>query len=825
MGPEVVIPGNSDPAITSDIEQAGHGLQQTVQTGSNPSNSVAPRKGERSRSGCITCRARKVKCDERPRSCMNCARRGLSCGGYSWGPTPKSNKVHLYAQTDLTTEAGLERRRLRGSCNSCRSCKTKCSGGKPTCERCLRKGLPCNYRSRARQIDGISSPQGSRGSSFPEDGEELESSTSLAVDDQIPTPNGGSLDIREAGLPSWPSFMERLDQEPATTHMNGPLLHVICALGAKFYALETLNYEKEIDPKNVLASGSQWADIAQRQIFGNMNNISVENLMATVLLYDHELRVGNYSGAFMISGAATRMLQALQINLEYSTDILCTEPSNMPFCVRESRRRLMWGCYVVDSWVGSGVDQLTLIADCDVKVQLPCHERNFVQQIPNVTETLTRGQVLKFIPRELRPLDPTMNMGIAAYFARITGIRKKILRYIKQVDLTQQLQLPDAEFSSLDASCEDWLNSLPPSLRLTTASIYTRKDSSQLGALFLLHCAYHITLCDLYRISMPALLPGLLRTRLSVPFTSDQQAFRAMYQRKCFEHSKDAARILMKAVGHGAKFLADTWLCTCAFESTRTMLYYSVQGVDRSQGNSRELLSEIVPLFQANMKAMRLMIPMFATAERCYAAATSLIRKAGIAPQLVEGARDTDERLSSTDIERPVDYASPPGETPENVLNPLSIYALTRQNIDENESVESRNSLYSARVADTIQMPAVPNKPFRQRAQRSSPTVPQQQFPPSASQTHYNAASDEFMPNMALMWEQQDLGANIDSFWPGFMPDLDGLWLPADTAQENMSAMGMPTWVPGLPGETLEGGFVTHGGPVRPTPDRSSTFL
>lgn len=124
---------------------------------------------------------------------------------------------------------------------------------------------------------------------------------------------------------------------------------------------------------------------------------------------------------------------------------------------------------------------------------------------------------------------------------------------------------------------------------------------------------------------MPALLPGLLRTRLSVDLTLDQHTFRALYQRKCFEHSKHAAGILMKAVSHGARFLADTWLCTCAFESTRTMLYYSVQGIDRNQGNRRELLLETIPLFQANMNAMRLMIPLFATAERCVSNALPLL--------------------------------------------------------------------------------------------------------------------------------------------------------------------------------------------------------
>lgn len=146
---------------------------------------------------------------------MNCARRGLSCGGYSWGPAPKLQRVHLHAETDLT-EAGLERRRLRGSCNSCRSCKTKCSGDKPACERCLGKGLLCTYRSRARQIESISYPQrlqrevvhqqpqnDTASRSLPEGREEPGSNTSPGADDQISNPNDGGSDARGAELPSW----------------------------------------------------------------------------------------------------------------------------------------------------------------------------------------------------------------------------------------------------------------------------------------------------------------------------------------------------------------------------------------------------------------------------------------------------------------------------------------------------------------------------------------------------------------------------------------------------------------------------------------------
>lgn len=139
--------------------------------------------------------------------------------------------------------------------------------------------------------------------------------------------------------------------------------------------------------------------------------------------------MGNYALAFMLSAMASRMSQALQINLEYSTDVLCKETEKHPsVTIRESRRRLMWSCYVADSLVGSGVDQLTLINDDDIKIQLPCNERSFLQQIICVTETLRDRQPLSFIAPELRPSNPADNMGIAAYFLRHMEIRRRVLR-------------------------------------------------------------------------------------------------------------------------------------------------------------------------------------------------------------------------------------------------------------------------------------------------------------------------------------------------------------------------------------------------------------
>lgn len=131
----------------------------------------------------------------------------------------------------------------------------------------------------------------------------------------------------------------------------------------------------------------------------------------------------------MLSGITARMSQALQLNLEISADVLCAKPDSSPID-NEARRRSMWSCYVMDSWVGSGVNQLTLLEDRDLKIQLPCHSHNFSLGVPCITETLDEGKVLGFVSRDEIPPFPVQNMGIEAYFIRLVSSRKKVLRFV-----------------------------------------------------------------------------------------------------------------------------------------------------------------------------------------------------------------------------------------------------------------------------------------------------------------------------------------------------------------------------------------------------------
>ena len=135
----------------------------------------------------------------------------------------------------------------------------------------------------------------------------------------------------------------------------------------------------------------------------------------------------------MLSGLTVRLAQALKLNKEYSSDILCTDtsdPASPSVVTRESRRRLMWAVFALDAWTGTGSEQMALLRESDIKIQLPCNERSFGLRIASVTETLGVGHVLQSLPPAVVPNKPAANMGIMAYYVRIVTLRKRVVRFV-----------------------------------------------------------------------------------------------------------------------------------------------------------------------------------------------------------------------------------------------------------------------------------------------------------------------------------------------------------------------------------------------------------
>ncbi|PYH83354.1 hypothetical protein BO82DRAFT_391017 [Aspergillus uvarum CBS 121591] len=106
--------------------------------------SEPPRKRKRVKTGCLTCRARKVKCDETHPVCNNCGNLDVEC---QWGQGPRRQG----STTSLSDQAGRPSApRTRSgprspACFTCRYARSRCSKTRPSCTRCAIYGHECSY--------------------------------------------------------------------------------------------------------------------------------------------------------------------------------------------------------------------------------------------------------------------------------------------------------------------------------------------------------------------------------------------------------------------------------------------------------------------------------------------------------------------------------------------------------------------------------------------------------------------------------------------------------------------------------------------------------
>ncbi|KAJ5683574.1 hypothetical protein N7462_006739 [Penicillium macrosclerotiorum] len=530
-----------------------------------------------------------------------------------------------------------------------------------------------------------------------------------------------------------PSFLQKLERQSTKSYQKHALLHIICALGAH----ETVN---SLSSEFILMAGNEWAKEAQRLILETLDAVKVENLMAAVLLHDYAVRMGNFSNAFMLSGLIARMTQALQINLEYNTDLLCQNGDSSPSVTeRESRRRLMWSCYVMDALVGSGVDQLTLVHESDLKIQLPCNERNFTQQIPCFTETLSPGNWLKFLSVNLDADALLPNMGIMAYFIRHISIRK---RHLNDAIVPWD---PSSEFAALDADCRGWYESLPQSLQFTPDATYIRKDSSQLGALCVLHCAHFQTICDLYRLGAPA----LYKLRAAFDFPPEQRGFLRHLQQVLFDAARTLATIVGETANHGSRMLADSWLPTITYDSCRIMVYHLTQILDPRTEDTKRLTVETLPLLHRNINCLRLM------------GSLSVISNSLSVP------------------------GTPVQSAPDYVLNPLSIFRMARKSIPERHAPEkggTSSAANSARPDSNSDVDPNLNEMFDRNTDSGFSNEPE----PALDQSSLEEIQTLFMSDLGWAWQPADtaVGSGIEAAgllpWAGGYPTTQTEpWVPA----------------------------------------------
>lgn len=288
------------------------------------------------------------------------------------------------------------------------------------------------------------------------------------------------------------------------------LVYIMCALAAPIYYAKVVIGTSEDDPSadtRFYDAGKGWAEAAMQCTFATFGNPAIECLMTEILLHEYYLRVGDYSKAFLISGFTTRRVQLLQLNVEHDNDILC-QKNQISWAAKESRRRVLWACYLLDAAIECGIDQLRFVSAGDVQIQLPCVEDSFIRNIPCITEMLQVGKLLPFIDeQQVAVASVSENIDMRGHYVRAMAIRSKILRYVKHLDGEIPWEAnSNSHFHSLDKELREIESSIPVSLKMSTENVYIYKTSGRLNLFFGLHILISQTYNDLYRVGVSKLV-------------------------------------------------------------------------------------------------------------------------------------------------------------------------------------------------------------------------------------------------------------------------------------------------------------------------------
>ncbi|KAK4153633.1 poly polymerase catalytic domain-containing protein [Chaetomidium leptoderma] len=561
---------------------------------------------QRTANTCVTCRARKVRCDGRRGICTNCERLGFGC---SYDENVGVEVVHGEGNG---TAISVPRRRVRQACQSCHTRKARCSGSMPRCDRCRAQGLECVYRPGKRSLPqplplslsnaaalspgtamDMDGPMG-QGGAFNDYG--TSSSTASPV-----TAAADQTEPDDAlAFKAFDNFFRHIHHVAMFSFLHRPSLMERYHAGSLDRALVlalvgvTSLLTDGLGP-GMVEYGNRCIEETVSLCLAGLETPTIPRLQALVLAIKHRILSKRFSSAFMLHAIASRFATALR--LYHENPDLC-------FLAREARRRLMWSIYMIDASISTGQPDVALWTDAErqIHLQLPCNERNFDFDLPDPTEPL-------------RPPDPDPGgvvpplpdvLGLMALHVRLHWMRTRILQCTSRAVASPSadaLAVLPSQLAKFAAELDVFEARLPISFRETEANFRLRSYSSRLGIFVLTHLSWRQCHLDLYRMFLPglkeALPPGVLQ-QLDPHFVMHKR-------RSCYEHARAMADMLAQllSLSSGNPPVADLDLPGCAFQCSR-VLYHGLQTDSGDLGFTPERVQELATVC---LRAARLSTP------------------------------------------------------------------------------------------------------------------------------------------------------------------------------------------------------------------------
>ncbi|KAI6780259.1 uncharacterized protein J7T54_003038 [Emericellopsis cladophorae] len=353
-----------------------------------------------------------------------------------------------------------------------------------------------------------------------------------------------------------PSLMSRFSKRK----LEPPLLAAIVALSSRLPGASI--GEKE--------TGFQCADMAEGLVLRSPGQPTFVDTQALLLLLKFRHWTGASNMVFLSMAQLTRIAFALRLNYE---------KSKLSFFVQESRRRLMWGIYMLDVILADGQEEFTTCPITTIHLRLPSMEDNFELDVENASEQIETQDRL-----------PT-SLGIIAYYLRVTHLYDGIIRYLKKASSPKMAT--DAQWSELqrlEKELNAFMAHLPPNERYSQKNLELRAYSPRLSRYVMTHVWWHHCYSILFReLALNPRDHGTIRIRELIGEMGIEGC-----RTKCLAHAQSIADIFssLHDLGGDACIL-DMEMAHCALSSAEILMQSASSTVSQVAISRDETLHKV----------------------------------------------------------------------------------------------------------------------------------------------------------------------------------------------------------------------------------------
>ncbi|EPQ66367.1 hypothetical protein BGT96224_1045 [Blumeria graminis f. sp. tritici 96224] len=242
------------------------------------------------------------------------------------------------------------------------------------------------------------------------------------------------------------------------------LVLAVCAVSARF------STHPQINTTPNFLRGEEWAATSRSIVMRRYEWPNITILICLLILSLHEFGTCQGGRSWSLSGMAIRMAYALQLHRGINHDQKNLEDISEPdFIGPETRKRIMWACFLMDRFNSSSKDKPAFIREDTISLDLPVKEHNFLLNIPGITEGLYEQRLSPIPSKNCGPIDARSNMGISAYLIRAAALWGRMNQCVNLANDPQSNNSSSVSgyYNRLAEQVDEFASTLPDRLKFT----------------------------------------------------------------------------------------------------------------------------------------------------------------------------------------------------------------------------------------------------------------------------------------------------------------------------------------------------------------------